>query len=327
MSQPQPQPRSQSWFTLPWLCGALIMDRRKSTTLRAASVVLCITVAIVISGCDSGAAPTSPTALPPTPTQGAVQATSTSVLPPATPTAVSTSTPIPIPRTDRKFVPILSYHHIRNWVKSDGTEDRAYIIPPDTFRETLNYLKENGYQSVSSEQVYNYYSGGKPLPDKPIMLSFDDNNGTQYTGALPLLKKYGFKGTFFIMTVTIGKENYMSAEQLKELDQEGHDLQPHTWDHHMVTQYETDDEWQLQIEGPKKELEALLGHPTPYFAYPFGIYSAQAAEKIKSYGYKVAFRLSENMDAATDPLFAIKRYIANPYFTDEQFKLVLLGEW
>ncbi len=52
-----------------------------------------------------------------------------------------------------------------------------------------------------------------------------------------------------------------------------------------------------------------------------------AAEKLKSYRYEVVFRLSEKMDKSTDPLFAIKRYIANPYFTQEQFRLVLQGEW
>ncbi len=230
------------------------------------------------------------------------------------------------------FIPNLCYHHIRDFKKSDAPDDRAYIVPPSKLEATLKLLKERGYASVSSEQVYQYYANGKPLPtDKPIVLSFDDNDGTQYTNAVPLLKKYGFSATFFIMTVTVDKENYMTTDQIKELDRAGHDVQPHTWDHHMVTKYKTDADWQQQIVEPRQFLEKLLGHPTPYFAYPYGVYSAEAAEKIKSYGYKAAFRLSENMNdpkgPKTDPLFAIKRYIANPYFTDEQFDQVLLGNW
>lgn len=224
-------------------------------------------------------------------------------------------------------MPVLCYHHIRAWRASDAKEDRAYIVPPAKFEEQLKYLKENGYHAVVAQQVYDFYASGKPLPDKPIMLSFDDDDDNQYTTALPLLKKYGFNATFFIMTVTIDKENYMTAEQIKELDKEGYDIEPHTWDHHMVTQYKTDEDWQQQIAGPKKTLEDMLGHPTPFFAYPFGVYDAPSAQKIKSLGYKGAFRLNEVMDDKTDPLFAIKRNIANPYFTTEQFQLVLEGNW
>jgi peptidoglycan/xylan/chitin deacetylase (PgdA/CDA1 family) len=222
-------------------------------------------------------------------------------------------------------VPILCYHHIREWENTDTEEDRAYIVPPSLLEHQLQYLKENGYHSVVAEQVYEYYANGKPLPEKPVMLSFDDNDDNQFTNAVPLLKQYGFTATFFIMTVSLDRENYMTSEQVKELDKMGFDVQPHTWDHHMVTQYKTEDDWQLQIVGPKKTLEDMLGHPTPFFAYPFGIYDTPSAEKIKSYGYKGAFRLRDVMDDTTDPLFAIKRLIANSYWTDDQFVEALEG--
>ncbi|HUP27180.1 MAG TPA: polysaccharide deacetylase family protein [Chloroflexia bacterium] len=278
---------------------------------------------LLLAACDTGPV-VQPTPVLPTAT---VAPTDTPPPPTDTPKPPETPSATPIPVADRGYVPILCYHHIRDWRKSDTTEDRAYIFPIKEFEAQLKFLKEEGYQGVTSGQVYEYYANGKPLPEKPIMLSFDDNDDNQYTNAVPLLKKYGFNATFFIMTVTIGQENYMSAEQLKELDKEGFDIQPHTWDHHMVTKYKTEDDWALQVEGPKKTLEDLLGHPTPYFAYPFGIYDSASAEKIKSFGYKAAFRLSEVMDDTTDPLFAVKRYIANPYFTDEQFNLVLQGNW
>ena len=247
--------------------------------------------------------------------------------PTLTPTVEATATAVPIPLADRGFVPVLCYHHIREWVKSDTEDDRGYIVPPAKFEKELKYLKDNGYTTVSSEQIYDYYQNGKPLPAKPIMLSFDDNDDNQYTVALPLLKKYGLGATFFIMTVSIDKENYMTADQLKELDKLGYDVEPHTWDHHMVTGYKTEEDWQRQVVEPKKTLEDLLGHPTPFFAYPFGIYDSASAEKLKQYGYKAAFRLSENMDDKTDPVFAIKRYIANGYWTMNQFQLALEGNW
>ncbi len=175
-------------FTLRSLVRLLTTDRRFRSTLSPLSVAVFIVSAIVLSGCDSGAAQTpSPNAPLATPTNSSVATADTTILPIATATIASTSTPTAIPQAERQFVPILAYHHIRNWVKSDSAEDRAYIVPPDTLEGTLKYLKENGYQSVSSEQLYKYYARGLPLPQRPIMLSFDDNDGTQYTNALPPL--------------------------------------------------------------------------------------------------------------------------------------------
>jgi peptidoglycan/xylan/chitin deacetylase (PgdA/CDA1 family) len=265
--------------------------------------------------------------------------------PPATPTALPTDTPVPaptatqtpagtptpnfvpIPESERSFVPVLCYHHIRDWVASDTEDDRAYIVPPALLDQELKWLKDNGYTSVVAEQVYEYVKNGKPLPPKPVMLSFDDNDDNQFANARPLLQKYGFTATFFIMTVAIDRENYMTADQLKQLDKEGFDLEPHTWDHHMVTEYKTDADWQKQMVGPRQTLEALLGHPTPFFAYPYGVYDAASAQKIEALGYKGAFRLRDVSDPAVKPEYAIKRYIANGYWTMDQFQTVVDGGW
>lgn len=129
------------------------------------------------------------------------------------------------------------------------------------------------------------------------------------------------------MTVTIAKENYMTSKQLSELSSQGFDLQPHTWDHHMVTQYETEEVYQRQLVEPRATLEAMLGKETPFFAYPFGIYDAKAGQKLENLGYKGAFRLNEMMDRNVKPQFAIKRYIANSYWDLELFKTVVRGGW
>ena len=91
--------------------------------------------------------------------------------------------PLPPPRPslqlDRAFVPVLCYHHIRDWEATDTEDDRAYIVPPAKLEEELKWLKDNGYTSVSAQQVYDYEINGLPLPPKPVMLSFDDNDDNQ----------------------------------------------------------------------------------------------------------------------------------------------------
>src|SRR5436190_9605247 len=232
-------------------------------------VLMLVTLAMLLAGCFGGTDAPTPTPVP-TPTQIVPPSDTPEPQPTLTATTMRTPTPKPIPLAERISVPVMCYHHVRDWVKSDTADDRPYIVPPAKLEAELKYLRDNGYQAVTSEQVYEYYANGKPLPDKPVMLSFDDDDENQYTNALPLLNKYGFKATFFVMTVTIDKENYMTTQQIEDLDKQGNDVEPHTWDHRLVTEYKTDEDWQLQIAGPKKTLEDMLGHPTPFFAYPFG---------------------------------------------------------
>lgn len=287
------------------------------------------TATAFVDGVVAAPAPSSPTAVEPVTPRPALTATSSEAATPtraalATPRASPSSSPAGfVPVAQRGFVPILSYHHVRDWEAADREQDRPYIMPVARFEAQLRYLRDHGYQSVSTAQVYDYYANGKPLPPKPIVLSFDDSYASQYTNAVPLLKKYGFSATFFIMTVPLNKDGFMSSAQLQELDRAGFDIQAHTWDHQNVTKLKTAAEWQRQLVEPKKTLETMLGHPVPFFAYPFGAYDAASATHVKAAGYLAAFALSDVLDATTAPLFAIKRFIANSYWTEAQFVRVI----
>src|SRR5690606_33296191 len=121
----------------------------------------------------------------------------------------------------RKQVPILCYHQIRDWRATDSKSAKDYIIPINTFKEHIKMLADSGYHTVLPEQVYNYLVYGDPLPAKPVMLTFDDADLDQFTVAAPELRKYGFKAVYFIMTVSLGRPNDMTREQVKQLSDEG----------------------------------------------------------------------------------------------------------
>ena len=139
------------------------------------------------------------------------------------------------------------------------------------------------------------------------MLTFDDTDLEQFTVAAPEMKKHGFKGVFFIMTVSLGRPRYMSIEQVKQLADEGHVIGSHTWDHHNVKQYQPKD-WITQLEKPVKQLESITGKPVKYFAYPFGLWNEQAIPYLKQKGMLAAFQLSTKRDQR-DPLYTIRRII------------------
>lgn len=207
----------------------------------------------------------------------------------------------------RTEVPILCYHQIRDWKPSDSKTARAYIVPIDTFKAQMKMIAEKGYHTILPDELYAYLTKGAALPSNPIMITYDDTDLDQYTVALPEMKKYGFKGVFFIMTVSLGRPHYMSKDQVKELSDLGHVIGSHTWDHHNVKKYKGND-WVIQIDKPTKQLESITGKPIRYFAYPFGLWNKEAIPELKKRGFIAAFQLNEKRDEV-DPLFTIRRII------------------
>ena len=207
----------------------------------------------------------------------------------------------------RKQVPVLCYHHIKDWTAKTSDRAKDYIVPVNTFREQMKMLADSGYQTILPDQLHNYLAYNAPLPLKPVMLTFDDTDLEQYTVALPEMKKHGFKGVFFIMTVSLNRPNYMTREQVKTLADEGHEIGSHTWDHRNVKQYTAED-WVTQIEKPTKQLTAITGKPVRYFAYPFGLWNPQAIPELKKRGFTGAYQLSIARDPK-DPLYTIRRII------------------
>lgn len=233
----------------------------------------------------------------------------------ATETALAKDSPDQKPATaaqilSKKEVPVLCYHQIRDWQASDGKRAKDDIISPAKFKEHIKMLADSGYHSILPDQLYDYLVFNKKLPEKPIMLTFDDTDLDQFTVAAPTLKKYGYKGVYFVMTVSIGKKGrigYMNKAQIKQLSDEGNTIASHTYDHKNFAQF-TDADWESQISKPTKTLAEITGKKVEYFAYPYGIYKASTLHKLKEHGFKAAFILSTQRDAQY-PLFTIRRII------------------
>ncbi|HPH84689.1 MAG TPA: polysaccharide deacetylase family protein [Ferruginibacter sp.] len=207
----------------------------------------------------------------------------------------------------KKEVPVLCYHHIRNFRPGESERMKSYSVTPAAFAEQMKALNDSGYKTITPDQLYDYLLYNKPIPPKPVMLTYDDTDEEQFSIGKTEMDKYGFKGLYFVMTISINRPRYMSKEQLKQLSDEGHQVECHTWDHHMVTKYTTAD-WDTQLVNPQHKLEGITGKPIRYFAYPFGIWNQAAIPEIKSRGYKMAFILSSKRDSI-EPLYTIRRMI------------------
>ena len=207
----------------------------------------------------------------------------------------------------KREVPVLCYHHIRDAKPRDSENMKSYSVSPSAFASQMKALSDSGFTSILPDQLYDYLLYNGVLPPKPVMITFDDTDGEQYSIGAAEMQKFGFRGVFFIMTVAINRPNYMTKEQIKNLSDSGHVIAAHTWDHHMVTKYAGTD-WDIQLSKPTKQLEAITGKPVKYFAYPFGLWNKAAIPELKSRGYQLAFILSTKRDS-TEPLHTIRRMI------------------
>lgn len=216
----------------------------------------------------------------------------------------------------RKEVPILCYHNIKDFSATAGEMTKTYTVKPTAFAEQMKALSDAGYHSILPDQLYDYLVYNKSLPEKPIMITFDDTRGEQYSIGAAEMKKYNFKGVFFVMTVAINRPNYLSSEEIKAFSDSGNTIAAHTWDHHMVTKYSGED-WNTQLVKPKAKLENIIGKPIDYFAYPFGLWNEAAIPEIQKSGYKMAFILSTKRDSI-HPLYTVRRMIVSGNWSTER---------
>ena len=182
-------------------------------------------------------------------------------------------------------VPILTYHYIG---LNPNIEDLArdnLSVAPDKFEEQLSYLSQKGYNPISLDTLYAGLYGKSPLPTKPIILTFDDGYIDFYVNAFPLLHKFNFHTVSFIPTGLIGQGYYMSWSQIREIDSTGLvSFQAHSVQHPNLTIL-SDPDLRRELTESKKTLEANLGKPVNFFAYPYGASDSRVWAAAKNAGF------------------------------------------
>ncbi len=214
----------------------------------------------------------------------------------------------------KKQVPVLCYHRISDGPKSE------YKVSEKTFQSHIKILFDSGYHSISPTQLYDYLVFNKTLPEKPILITFDDSRIEHATIAATILEKFGFRGVFFIMTITYNKKNYMTKEQITLLSKSGHTIGLHSWDHTMVVKYKNEMDWKKQVLEPALKLEKITGKPVEFWAYPNGVYNHSSATEL-SKKFKLSFSLASKRDSLL-PLQCIRRIIVPECSPNSLLKLI-----
>lgn len=200
-----------------------------------------------------------------------------------------------------KGIPVLMYHSI------DYEKNNELRIPKEQFRGQMQYLKDNGYTTLTLNELYSFFENNMPVPDKSVVLTFDDGYADNYKNAFPIIKEFGFKATVFMITDTVDKNGaYLNSTQLKEMNAYGFDVESHTLDHEELNKQS----YAQQLNELKKSklfLEKLLNKQVSYIAYPVGKYNKETVKAAKESGYKMAFTTNGTWSDKTDGIYTLDR--------------------
>lgn len=214
-------------------------------------------------------------------------------------------------------IPVLAYHKI-------GMDGDTYSVEPEEFERQLQYLSDQGYNTVSLLDIAKARKGKLTLPDKPLVLTFDDGYKDNLTTALPLLQRYGMTATVFMVANEIDKKGYLSLEDLRELERCQIELGSHTANHLPLTSLSPaarQDEVYLS-----KLLMEWKGLKTIFFlSYPNGKYDEACPELLRRNEYLGAVTGHCGLNTMeTDPYLLRRINIPAPLFGLTEFKLRLL---
>jgi len=256
--------------------------------------------------------------------------------PTATPTAASTPTPVAtatrnltpdgVQRTAN--VPILMYHYISEPPADADIYRKDLSVAPARFESHLRLLQERGYRTVMLDDLLSFLANGAPLPEKSVILTFDDGYADNYTYAYPLLRKYGMIGHFFIISdfVNQARPGYMTWPQIEEMALGGQRIGSHSRDHPDLKGKAVDYlVWQA-LGGLEAIQEHTGSHPR-WISYPAGSYDDQVIAVYKSAHYWGGLSTEQGATHTLDQIFALKRVRVRGSHTADDLAALLQLDW
>lgn len=203
-------------------------------------------------------------------------------------------------------VPILVYHSVRPYYAGESEYVKSFGVEPKNFEKEMEYLASQKYDVISFDALADNLLNGSPLPPKPAVITLDDGWRNQYVYAFPILKKYNFTATLFIFTNAIGQKNFLSWNELREMDKAGMSIGGHTKSHPYLFTIHDKNILREEIIASKIITEEHLGKKINIFAYPFGHYSDDSIAVVKEAGYRAARSAFKGSSHAPKDIFTLK---------------------
>ena len=182
-------------------------------------------------------------------------------------------------------IPVLLYHHVND----QETVMSELTLSSAEFARQLHLLYIHGFRTITLAQLGLFMRGERvELPDKPILITFDDGYADSYYQALPLLNQTGYSAAVFIVGINFDRANRLSSPQVREMTANNIEIGAHSMTHANLTKL---DETALRFEvaGSKRTAEKVIQSGVSFFAYPGGFYNLPSLEAVEAAGFQGAF--------------------------------------
>lgn len=205
-------------------------------------------------------------------------------------------------------VSVLMYHKVGD-EKHNGA-----VISARNFERQMKYLKDHQYHPITMQELHDFVTEGKALPSKPVCITFDDGYEDSYTVVYPIMKKYRFPWTLFLITGMVDQPGRMTWGQLKEMaDSHTVTIANHTVSHPHLSQLKSRGEKEKEILNAENTLVEKLGVRSPWIAYPYGDYDKEVLQICKKAGFELGMSMSDGRAHNGSDPFTIRRiWIGNP---------------
>ena len=227
-------------------------------------------------------------------------------------------------------IPILMYHHVGEPVEE---KDRPYFVSAKRFKKQIWYLQKAGYQSVDLSDLLEGLRNDGALPEKPIVITFDDGTESIYKNAFPILQDRNFKAIVFLAVNYINKSEMQDESflkyipltwgKIKEMQDHGISFYPHSLTHPHLTKIASEKAY-FEIHESKRILEEKLGKPMDFFSYPYGDINEEIRKMVERAGYRGALDAWGGMNNKNTDIFRLKRIPVFERDDSLQLKLKLL---
>ena len=199
-------------------------------------------------------------------------------------------------------IPVLNYHQIND------LDHNLLTINSKQFDRQMQYLADNGYTTITPDELADSLDSGKKLPEKSILITLDDGYKDNYTCAFPILKKYSMKATIFLITDYVNTyPKYLNWNEINEMQTADINFESHTLSHIDLTKAATDVDLRKQLVNSRKVLEWRLHKKINFIAYPGGAYNTHVSEAAREAGYRGAFTVNFGSDRTGMPMYALDR--------------------
>ncbi|WP_228052302.1 polysaccharide deacetylase family protein [Nodosilinea sp. LEGE 07298] len=214
------------------------------------------------------------------------------------------------PQAAEARVPVLMYHDVLE------PPEVFFDLTPADFEAHLQTILDNGLTPISPDQLVQHLRTGAPLPEKPVLITFDDGYVGHYEHVYPLLQKYQVPATFFVFPGKVDGDvagrSTLTWEQIKTMATDPLvTIASHSVTHPADLRTLSDDDLVYEVVESKRRLESELGVPIRYFSYPTGHYDERVAQAVADAGYLAAFTMREQNEqfaGASESLLAIERF-------------------